>query len=85
MLDGPVSQTAALRLRQAIARTEEATRERIPIGRSPEEADDVLGTFATDGALGFDPFPFLQAIYGSQARARSSSVRSPASCTAPPN
>ncbi|GAA3502736.1 hypothetical protein GCM10019016_098450 [Streptomyces prasinosporus] len=34
-----------------------------------EEADDVAGTFATDGALGFDPMPFLRALYeaGSQA------------------
>ncbi|MGW8688687.1 hypothetical protein ACWGNN_48435 [Streptomyces sp. NPDC055817] len=64
-----MSQTAALRLRQAIARTEDATRERIPIGRRPEEADDLLGTFATDGALGFDPFPFLQAIHDAGSRA----------------
>ncbi|MFH8935281.1 hypothetical protein [Streptomyces griseosporeus] len=64
-----MSQTAALRLRQAIARTEDATRERIPIGRRPEEADDLLGTFATDGALGFDPFPFLRAIHDAGSRA----------------
>ncbi|WP_329230195.1 hypothetical protein [Streptomyces canus] len=64
-----MSQTAAQRLRQAIARTEDATRERIPIGRRPEEADDLLGTFATDGALGFDPFPFLQAIHAAGSRA----------------
>ncbi|WP_327580044.1 MULTISPECIES: hypothetical protein [unclassified Streptomyces] len=69
MLDEPMSDTAALRLRQAIARTEEATRERIAIGRSPEEADDLLGTFATDGALGFDPFPFLQAIHDAGSHA----------------
>lgn len=69
MLDGPMSQTAALRLRRAVARTEDATRERAPIGRSPEEADDLLGTFATDGALGFDPFPFLQAIHDAGSRA----------------
>ncbi|CCK24759.1 hypothetical protein BN159_0380 [Streptomyces davaonensis JCM 4913] len=64
-----MSQTAALRLRQAIARTQDATRERIPIGRGPEQADDRLGTFATDGALGFDPFPFLQAIHDAGSRA----------------
>ncbi|MFF0778415.1 hypothetical protein [Streptomyces sp. NPDC003720] len=64
-----MSQTAALRLRQAIARTEDATRERTPVGRRPEEADDLLGTFATDGALGFDPFPFLQAIHDAGSRA----------------
>ncbi|KOV67861.1 hypothetical protein ADL00_14945, partial [Streptomyces sp. AS58] len=64
-----MSQTAALRLRQAIARTEDATRERSPSGRHPEEADDLLGTFATDGAFGFDPFPFLQAIHAAGSRA----------------
>ncbi|WP_432043216.1 hypothetical protein [Streptomyces cadmiisoli] len=64
-----MSQTAALRLRQAIARTKGATGERNPIGRGPEEADDLLGTFATDGALGFDPFPFLQALHDVGSRA----------------
>ncbi|MET7476225.1 hypothetical protein ABZT17_17885 [Streptomyces sp. NPDC005648] len=64
-----MSGTAALRLRQAIARTDEATRERVPVGLGPEEADDVLGTFATDGALGFDPFPFLRAIHDAGSRA----------------
>ncbi|MFF9623785.1 hypothetical protein [Streptomyces griseosporeus] len=64
-----MSQTAALRLRQAIARTEDATRERRPSGRRTEEADDLLGTFATDGALGFDPFPFLRALHDAGSRA----------------
>ncbi|PPS91353.1 hypothetical protein [Streptomyces sp. MH60] len=61
---------AALRLRRAITRTRQATRDRAPAGCRPEEAaDDVRGTFATDGALGFDPFPFLRALHdaGSQA------------------
>ncbi|MFF3984177.1 hypothetical protein [Streptomyces sp. NPDC001601] len=64
-----MSRAAALRLRQAIARTGDATRDRVPVGRRPEEADDLLGTFATDGALGFDPFPFLQAIHDAGSRA----------------
>ncbi|MFJ5917371.1 hypothetical protein ACIQFW_16470 [Streptomyces ardesiacus] len=64
-----MSQTAALRLRQAIARTRDATRDRSPVGRRPEEADDLLGTFATDGALGFDPFPFLRALHDAGSRA----------------
>ncbi|MFF0703803.1 hypothetical protein ACFYVC_26255 [Streptomyces tendae] len=61
--------TAALRLRRAIARTRQETRDRPPAGRRPEDADDVRGTYATDGALGFDPFPFLRALHdaGSQA------------------
>ncbi|MGW5562619.1 hypothetical protein ACWEWD_04265 [Streptomyces tendae] len=61
--------TAALRLRRAIARTRQETRDRAPVGRRAEDADDVRGTYATDGALGFDPFPFLRALHdaGSQA------------------
>ncbi|MDH6520750.1 hypothetical protein M2164_007373 [Streptomyces sp. SAI-208] len=45
------------------------TRARVASGRGVEEADDVAGTFATDGALGFDPIPFLRALCeaGSQA------------------
>ncbi|MBZ6291415.1 hypothetical protein KVH30_11055 [Streptomyces olivaceus] len=61
--------TAALRLRQAIARTEAATRGRAPTGRPPEDADDLQGTFATDGALGFDPFPFLRALHDAGSHA----------------
>lgn len=58
-----VKQTGALRLRQAVRRIEDATRERAATGHGPEDADDVAGTFATDGALGFDPFPFLRALH----------------------
>ncbi|CAL9493428.1 hypothetical protein [Streptomyces sp. enrichment culture] len=61
--------TAALRLRQAITRTEEATRTRAPTGRPPEEADALHGTFATDGALGFDPLPFLRALHEARSHA----------------
>jgi hypothetical protein len=61
--------TAALRLRRAITRTRRATRDRAPVGCRPEEADDVRGTFATDGAFGFDPFPFLRALYDAGSRA----------------
>jgi len=64
-----MSRTAALRLRHAITRTEEATRERGPLGSRPEKADEVLGTFATDGALGFDPFPLLRALHDAGSRA----------------
>ncbi|MEU8106944.1 hypothetical protein ACWGH8_30370 [Nonomuraea muscovyensis] len=58
-----MTQTAVTRLRQAVSRTEDATRERAATGRRPQDADDLVGTFATDGALGFDPFPFLQALH----------------------
>ncbi|MET8572801.1 hypothetical protein [Streptomyces sp. NPDC004783] len=64
-----MSRTPALRLRQAVARTRDATSGRPPSGRPPEQADDVLGTFATDGALGFDPFPFLRALHDAGSRA----------------
>ncbi|MER6167354.1 hypothetical protein [Streptomyces violaceorubidus] len=62
-------ETAALRLRRAIDRTRHATRGRAPVGRRPEEADDVRGFFATDGALGFDPLPFLRALHDAGSRA----------------
>ncbi|MFJ8825438.1 hypothetical protein ACIREE_27140 [Streptomyces sp. NPDC102467] len=58
-----MNETAVLRLRQAVQRIQAATRERATTGRGPEEADDIVGTFATDGALGFDPFPFLRALH----------------------
>jgi len=64
-----VNETAALRLRQAVRRIQDATRERAATGRGPEEADDVAGTFATDGAFGFDPFPFLRALDEAGSRA----------------
>lgn len=58
-----MSESAALRLRQALRRTQDATRTRAATGRGPEDADDLAGTFATDGALGFDPLPFLRALH----------------------
>lgn len=58
-----MNEAAASRLRQAVGRIQRATRERAATGRGPEEADDVAGTFATDGALGFDPFPLLRALH----------------------
>ncbi|MEV7687732.1 hypothetical protein [Streptomyces bungoensis] len=58
-----------MRLRRAVQRIRNATRERAATGRGPEEADDVAGTFATDGALGFDPFLFLRALDEAGSRA----------------
>ncbi|MFI7387193.1 hypothetical protein [Streptomyces sp. NPDC049813] len=58
-----MTEPAALRLRQAVRRIHDATRERAATGRDLEEADDIAGTFATDGALGFDPFPLLRALH----------------------
>ncbi|MFG2359144.1 hypothetical protein [Streptomyces sp. NPDC048521] len=57
-----MNEAAVVRLCQAVQRIQDATRERATTGRGLEEADDVAGTFATDGALGFDPFPFLRAL-----------------------
>ncbi|WP_328885599.1 hypothetical protein [Streptomyces sp. NBC_00316] len=58
-----MNDSVALRLRQAIRRTRDVTRERAATGLRPEDADDLAGTFATDGALGFDPLPFLRALH----------------------
>ena len=67
--DGPVEETAALRLRHAVRRIADRTRHRAATGLGPEEADEVAGTFGTDGALGFDPFPFLRALHEAGSRA----------------
>ncbi|WP_454605663.1 hypothetical protein [Streptomyces tendae] len=64
-----MDETAALRLRRAVRRIAESTRERAATGVGPEEADDVDGTFGTDGALGFDPYPFLRALHEAGSRA----------------
>ncbi|MFI5529732.1 hypothetical protein ACIA8O_14450 [Kitasatospora sp. NPDC051853] len=57
------------RLHQTVRRTAELTRDRAATGRGAEAADDLEGTFATDGALGFDPFPFLRALHAAGSRA----------------
>ncbi|MFH8239065.1 hypothetical protein [Streptomyces sp. NPDC018321] len=64
-----VDETAALRLHRAVRLIEAATRNRAATGRGPDEADDVVGTFATDGAFGFDPFPLLRALHEAGSRA----------------
>ncbi|GAA4888415.1 hypothetical protein ACFPM3_18475 [Streptomyces coeruleoprunus] len=58
-----MNDAAALRLRRAVRRTHDLTRDRAATGRDPAQADDLAGTFATDGALGFDPFPLLRALH----------------------
>ncbi|MGW3286694.1 hypothetical protein ACWDR3_18850 [Streptomyces sp. NPDC001002] len=64
-----MNEAAVSRLRHAVGRIQQATRERAATGRGPEEADDVAGTFATDGALGFDPFPLLRALHAAGSHA----------------
>ncbi|GAB2944286.1 hypothetical protein ACFMQL_33920 [Nonomuraea fastidiosa] len=55
------------RLRAAARRTRETRRE--STGLSHEDADDDVGTIGTDGALGFDPFPLLEALHRHGVRA----------------
>ncbi len=59
---GTAPEGAADRLRAAVQRTREVTRDRSAAGRGHDEADDDVGTIGTDGALGFDPFPLLEAL-----------------------
>lgn len=55
-------------LREAIHRLSVQTRDRPRIGLSHDDADDVVGTVATDDAVGFDPFPLLGAMQENGAR-----------------
>lgn len=64
-----MTQTAVARLRQAVSRTQDTTRDRTATGLRSQDADDIVGTFATDGALGFDPFPFLRALHAAGSHA----------------
>ncbi|WP_042404266.1 hypothetical protein [Streptacidiphilus carbonis] len=57
------------RLRDAVRRTEELTRDRGVVGRGHDDADDSVGTIGTDDACGFDPFPLLRALHRAGARA----------------
>jgi hypothetical protein len=49
-------------LREAIASTAERTRGRIASGHGDRDGDEVVGTFASDEANGFDPMPVLRAL-----------------------
>ena len=53
---------AVRRLRDAVALAAEQTRRRVSTGVSHLDADEVTGTFATDDAVGFDPFPLLRSL-----------------------
>ena len=50
-------------LREAVWRLSEQTRDRPRSGVSHDDADDVVGTVATDDAIGFDPIPLLRAMH----------------------
>lgn len=56
------------RLRVAVRRTRELALNRGATGLGHEEADDNVGTFGTDNALEFDPFPLLEALHRSGVR-----------------
>lgn len=64
MIDDPLE-----RLRVAARRARELARERPATGLGHDDADDDVGTIGTDGAVGFDPFPLLEALHGNGVRA----------------
>ncbi|GAA4937656.1 hypothetical protein HD597_004739 [Nonomuraea thailandensis] len=64
MIDEPLE-----RLRAAARRTRELALSRAATGLSHEDADDDVGTIGTDGAVGFDPFPLLEALHDHGVRA----------------
>lgn len=57
------------RLRIAVERTRALTSGRSATGLSHDDADDVVGSIATDSARGFDPFPLLRTLHEAGARA----------------
>lgn len=64
----PVSSDPALmRLDDALRRAAELTRGRTASGLSHMAADDIVGTIATDDAIGFDPRPLLRAMHRCRA------------------
>ncbi|MCF6472095.1 hypothetical protein FAF44_27420 [Nonomuraea sp. MG754425] len=64
MIDEPLE-----RLRAAARRTRELALRRARTGLGVQDADDDVGTIGTDGALGFDPFPLLEALHRHGVRA----------------
>ncbi|MEU7858580.1 hypothetical protein [Nonomuraea sp. NPDC049141] len=63
MIDEPLD-----RLRAAARRTRELALNRASTSLSHQDAD-VVGTIGTDDAIGFDPFPLLEALHHSGVRA----------------
>jgi hypothetical protein len=64
-----VDDVASARLRAAVRSLAIVTRGRAPAGVSHGDADDLVGTVASDDAIGFDPFPLLAALHGAGAHA----------------
>ena len=69
MFDERVSREPIDLLRDAVERTGVQTLERPATGRTHDDADESQGTFATDSAVGFDPFPLLEALHRAGVRA----------------
>ncbi|MFD1938547.1 MULTISPECIES: hypothetical protein [Nonomuraea] len=63
MIDEPLE-----RLRSAARRARELARNRAITGLGHQDADDDVGTIGTDDALGFDPFPLLEALHRNGVR-----------------
>lgn len=61
------SDPALMRLDAALRRVAELTRGRTASGLSHMAADDIVGTIATDDAIGFDPRPLLRAMHRCRA------------------
>jgi hypothetical protein len=53
---------AIARVRRAVREVERETHGRPLTGTSHDDADAVVGTIATDSAIGFDPLPVLAAL-----------------------
>ncbi|GAA0917574.1 hypothetical protein [Nonomuraea longicatena] len=56
------------RLRAATRRIRELALHRTETGLTHQDSDDDVGTIGTDGALGYDPFPLLEALDRSGVR-----------------
>jgi hypothetical protein len=57
------------RLHDAVERLRVLTLDRPPTNRTHNDADDTVGTVATDSARGFDPFPLLRALHRAGVKA----------------
>jgi hypothetical protein len=63
VLEGDLGDLAIRRLQEAVRRLRETTVGRERRGLSHDDADDVIGTAATDDAIGFNPLPLLRALH----------------------
>lgn len=63
VLEGDLGDLAIGRLQEAVRRLGATTVGRERRGLSHDDADDVIGTAATDDAIGFNPLPLLRALH----------------------